>query len=242
MLANLMDGGAGDAAALRDGFIGNIMRDFAGLVGGFTQHTAGRAGDFGGIFRDARYRTSQAAIGFSGNSSRIGHGTPLGRIAINVGSDSGFHIMSASPQQQLDTFIDRYDREIAALGRKALAHMRKRLPGAVAAVYDNYNALAIGFGPEAKVSKMPLSIALYPRWVTLFFMQGAKLDDPEKLMTGSGSQVRSIRLDGAARLKDPHVDALISAAVMHAGWRLDPRAKGELVIKSISPRQRPRCP
>jgi hypothetical protein len=150
--------------------------------------------------------------------------------------------MPASPQQQLDTFLDRYEPEIAALGRKALAHMRKRLPGAVAAVYDNYNALAIGFGPEAKASKMPLSIALYPRWVTLFFMQGAKLDDPEKLMTGSGSTVRSIRLDGMATLKDTDVDTLISAAVMQAGWKLDPKAKGELVIQSISPKQRPRRP
>jgi hypothetical protein len=89
---------------------------------------------------------------------------------------------------------------------------------------------------------MPLSIALYPRWVTLFFMQGAKLGDPEKLMTGSGAAVRSIRLDGMAMLKDPDVDALISAAVMQAGWKLDPKAKGELVIKSISPKQRPRRP
>ena len=126
--------------------------------------------------------------------------------------------MPATPEQQLDTFIDRYDPEIATLGRKSLTHLRKRLPGAVATVYDNYNALAIGFGPEAKASKIPLSIALYPRWVTLFFMQGAKLDDPGKLMTGSGSIVRSIRLDGMATLKDPDVDALISAAVMQAGW------------------------
>ena len=150
--------------------------------------------------------------------------------------------MPASPQQQLDTFLDRYDPEISALARKALAHMRKRLPGAVVSVYDNYNALAIGFGPEAKASKMPLSIALYPRWVTLFFLQGAKLDDPEKLMAGSGSTVRSIRLDRMATLKDPDVDALISAAVMQAGWKLEPKAKGELVIRSISPKQRPRRP
>jgi hypothetical protein len=150
--------------------------------------------------------------------------------------------MSASAQQQLDTFLDRFDPAIAALGRKALAHMRKRLPGAVAAVYDNYNALGIGFGPEAKASKMPLSIVLYPRWVTLFFLMGANLPDPKKLMTGSGSRVRSIRLDGIATLKDADVDALISAAVMSIGWKLDPKTKGELVIKSISPKQRPRRP
>jgi hypothetical protein len=150
--------------------------------------------------------------------------------------------MPSTPQQQLDAFFDKFEPKIAAQGRKAFAHMRKRLPGAVAAVYDNYNALAIGFGPEPKTSAMPLSIALYPRWVTLFFLKGAKLDDPKKLLKGSGSTVRSIRLDDFALLKDPDVDALISAAVLDAGWQLDPKAKGELVIKSISPKQRPRRP
>lgn len=65
------------------------------------------------------------------------------------------------------------------LGRAAIAHMRKRLPGAVVMVYDNYNSLAVGFGPDEKVSTLPLSIAFFPRWATLFFMQGSTLPDPE---------------------------------------------------------------
>jgi hypothetical protein len=150
--------------------------------------------------------------------------------------------MPENAQQQLNAFLDKYEPQIATLGRKALVHMRKRLPGAVSMVYDNYNALAIGFGPEEKVSTTPLSIALYPRWVSLFFLMGAGLPDPKKLLTGSGARVRSIRIDNAAMLKDPDVDALISAAVKHAGWTLDPKAKGKLIIKSISPKQRPRHP
>ena len=151
--------------------------------------------------------------------------------------------MPATAQQQLEAFLDKYDPEIAALGRKAIAHMRKRLPGAICLVYDNYNALAIGFGPTDKAFTVPISIALYPRWLTLFLMKGGDLDDPEKLLTGKGPKIRSIRLDdGIKTLKDPAVDALISAAVMHAGWKLDPKAKGELIIKSISPKQRPRRP
>ncbi|MDP3739157.1 MAG: hypothetical protein Q8R02_17335 [Hyphomonadaceae bacterium] len=151
--------------------------------------------------------------------------------------------MPATAQQQLEAFLGKYEPEIATLGRKAITHMRKRLPGAVCPVYDNYNALAIGFGPTAKVSTLPLSIALYPRWLTLFLMMGGALHDPKKLMTGKGPKIRSIRLDdGMATLKHPDVDALISAAVMHAGWKLDPKARGELIIKSISPKQRPRRP
>jgi hypothetical protein len=146
--------------------------------------------------------------------------------------------MPATPQDQLDGFVDKFDPKVAALGRKAIAHMRKRLPGAQVTVYDNYNALAIGFGPPGKAA--PLSIALYPRWVTLFFLFGVRQPDPHKLMQGSGSRVRSIRLESMETLKDEAVDALISAAVMDVGWKLDPKAKGDLEIRLVSRKQRPR--
>jgi len=50
--------------------------------------------------------------------------------------------------------------------------MRARLPGAVELVYDNHNALAIGFGPTERASDAVFSIALFPRWVSLFFLRG----------------------------------------------------------------------
>jgi hypothetical protein len=151
--------------------------------------------------------------------------------------------MPATAEQQLDEFIGRYDPKIAALARKALAHMKKRLPGALVTVYDNYNALAIGFGPiTGKQSATPLSIALYPRWINLFFMFGVRLPDPHKLMKGAGARVRSIRLEGMDTLKDEAVDDLISAAVLDTGWKLDPKARGKLEIRMISKNQRPRRP
>src|SRR5262245_28068097 len=111
----------------------------------------------------------------------------------------------AEAAEQLEVFIGRYDPAIAALGRKLIAAMKKRLPGAVVTIWDNYNALAIGFGPDEKVRTTPLSIVLYPRWVTLFFLLGAHLPDPEKLLQGKGSTVRSIRIDSPARLKEPAI-------------------------------------
>lgn len=150
----------------------------------------------------------------------------------------------APAQQQLDGFLQKYSPEMEKLGRASFAHLRKRLPGADIMVYDNYNALAVGYGPPGgKVAQLPLSIAFYPRWATLFLMYGATLDDPEGLLEGKGARVRSIRLvDGMKTLKSEPVDQLISAAVLQANWKLDPRAKGELIIKSISPKQRPRKP
>jgi hypothetical protein len=147
----------------------------------------------------------------------------------------------ATAQQQLDGFLQKYSPDVEKLGRAAITHMRKRLPGAVCLVYDNYNALGVGFCPGGKVSRTPLSIVLYPRWVTLFFLFGATLQDPRRLLEGKGSRVRSIRLsEGMKTLKDDAVDQLISAAVMQANWKLDPRASGEVVIQAISAKQRPR--
>ena len=83
-----------------------------------------------------------------------------------------------SPQSQLDDLLDKYTPEVAAAARDCLKKMRARLPGATQLVYDTYNALGIGFGPSEKASEAIFSIVLYPRYVTLFFLQGVHLPDP----------------------------------------------------------------
>jgi hypothetical protein len=56
------------------------------------------------------------------------------------------------------------------LAEAVLAKMRARLPGAIQLVYDNYNALAIGFGPTERTSDAVISIAVYARGVNLYFI------------------------------------------------------------------------
>ena len=106
----------------------------------------------------------------------------------------------------------------------------------------NYNALVIGFGPSEHASEAVFSIALYPRWVTLFFLQGAGLPDPKHLLKGSGKVVRHIVLASAADLDQPAVQGLMSTALKRAEPAIDPDAPGSLVIRSISAKQRPRRP
>ena len=144
-----------------------------------------------------------------------------------------------SPARQLAGFIARFAPEIAALTRTARARMRKRLPRAVELVYDNYNALVIGFGPTERASEAIVSIVAYPRWVSVVFLQGAHLPDPLGVLTGSGNQVRHIRLDaGAAILDTPPIRALMAEALEFSDAPFDGRKR--LVIKAISPKQRPR--
>ena len=147
-----------------------------------------------------------------------------------------------TPDAQLAGFIDKYTPDIAAEARTALAHLAARIPGANQLAYDNYNALAVGFAANDKVGGVVLSLAVYPRWLTLFLMRGAELPDPGRLLSGTGALIRSLRLTGAARLADPDIEALIAAALVLANPPIDPQAPGRLIIKSISPKQRPRRP
>lgn len=147
-----------------------------------------------------------------------------------------------SPRQELDGFISGYTPEIAARARKILQKMRARLPGAVELVYDNFNALAIGFGPTERASDAIFSIALFPRWVSLFFLQGAKLEDPEKILKGAGNKVRHVVLEDARSLDRPALKALMKQALERTPKGLDPKARNRVVIKSISARKRPRRP
>jgi hypothetical protein len=135
----------------------------------------------------------------------------------------------------------RYRPDIVKLARSALVTMRKHLPGTVEMVYDNYNALVIGFSPNERPSDAIFSIALYPRWVNVFFLQGAtELADPERLLRGSGSQVRSIRLTSSQDLDKPAVRALIAQAIARADPPIDPKARRKLVVRAVSAKQRPR--
>lgn len=147
-----------------------------------------------------------------------------------------------SPEYQLETFIAKFTPEVGDLACAALEKMRLRLPGAIELVYDNYNALAIGFGPTERTSEALFSIALFPRWVSLFFMDGASLPDPDKLLKGSGKVARHIVLEDAATLDRPAVQALITQALEYAGVSFEGTGPGRIIIKSISAKQRPRRP
>jgi hypothetical protein len=64
-----------------------------------------------------------------------------------------------TPAKQVAGFIAKFDPAIAKLTRGARAKMRKRLPTAVELVYDNYNALAIGFGPTERTPDAIVTVA-----------------------------------------------------------------------------------
>lgn len=150
------------------------------------------------------------------------------------------------PAKLLASFIQKFTPEIATLATTVLAKMRTRYPTALELVYDNYNALAIGFGPSERASEAIFSIAVFPRWISLFFLQAQKaataLPDPDKRLQGSGKVVKHIRLASAETLDEPAVRTLMQEAEARAAVPLDPKGKHRLIIKSVAAKQRSRRP
>jgi hypothetical protein len=144
-----------------------------------------------------------------------------------------------TPARQLASFIVRFSPPIVAQARAARARLRKLLPGAIEMVYDNYNALAIGFSPTERPSDAVLSLVIFPKRVSVCFIQGKHLPDPDRLLVGDGNQVRFIRLDPQAAILDtPPLRALVSEAIAFGETPF--AGKRQLVIRSISRKQRPR--
>jgi Domain of unknown function (DU1801) len=147
-----------------------------------------------------------------------------------------------SAEEQLTSLISRFKPEVASLAHSILATMRERYPTAVELVYDNYNALAIGFGATERPSQAIFSVAVFPKWVSLFFLHAQDLPDPEKLLQGDGKVARHIRLLSPARLDELSVKKLMQEATAGAAIPFAPKGVPRIIIKSISAKQRPRRP
>jgi hypothetical protein len=106
-------------------------------------------------------------------------------------------------------------------------------------VYDNAYALVIGFAPGSRASDAIVSLVVMPRRVSVCFLQGAHLDDPDRILAGGGNLVRHVRLESAATLDRPALRAMFDRAEVYAEPDWEPGA-ARIEIRAVSPNQRPR--
>ena len=148
----------------------------------------------------------------------------------------------AATERRIAGFVDKYTPAIAAQLRDARERLRAHFPRGVEMVFDNYNALVFGIGAIDQSRDSFISIAGYPKWVTLFFLDGASLHDPQGLLEGDGKQVRGIRLKTPADMDAPAVAALIAQAIAPHAQALAKAAPLTTVVKMEVEKQRPRRP
>lgn len=146
----------------------------------------------------------------------------------------------AKVETQVAGFIAKFDPLMAKFLRACRAAVQKRLPTANELVYDNYNFFVIGYSSTERTSDCVVSLSANVTGINLNFYWGSKLPDPGKLLDGSGTQNRFLRLDRAATIRHPEVEALIAAALEQAKTPMPASGKPKTIIKLIAPKQRPR--
>jgi hypothetical protein len=146
----------------------------------------------------------------------------------------------ADPETQLKGFVGKFDSSMQAMIRSVRAALRRRFPTANELVYDNYNFFVIGYCSTERPSDAIVSMAADANGAGICFIHGATLEDPKKVLLGSGKQTRFIRVKSLSVLKQPEVQALLTAAAEQAKVPFPAKGRGSLIIRSVSKKQRPR--
>jgi hypothetical protein len=114
-------------------------------------------------------------------------------------------------------------------------------PEANELIYDNYNALAIGFSPTDKAGDVFCSIAVYSKHVNFGFNRGSEIADPQKILNGKGSLYRHLTIREKSDLPATYIKTLLKDAYRNAVSKLKEKPEslqGKTIIKSISAKQR----
>lgn len=146
----------------------------------------------------------------------------------------------ADAETALQQFVAKFDARNQRLISDVRAALRRRFPAANELVWDNYNFFVIGYSLAERLSDAPLSVAASAKRVSLCFVHGARLADPSGILLGSGKQTRFVRLDSAGDLDRPELEALLWAAVADARSSFQAGARGKLIIRAVSEKQRAR--
>jgi hypothetical protein len=162
------------------------------------------------------------------------------QVEVEVPGSTQSAVERRSAEAQLRTLIDKFApvhlRLIDAMRRS----LRKRLPTAHEVVYEYRDCFVISFSPNDHGYEGVLAIRASADGVKLYFNRGKELPDPAKLLQGSGSQTRSIDVEGASTLARPEVACLIDKAIAHNLVPFAQAGRGSVVIRSASAKQRRR--
>lgn len=143
-----------------------------------------------------------------------------------------------APEAQLKAWVDRLDASTQKLLRAVRTAVRKRFPTANELAYDYGDALVIAYAPGDHGIDAIFAIRGSAEGVFLYFSQGPQLPDPQRLLRGTGKQVRFMALETASQLQHPDVEALIAATLEQARIPFPAEGKGSLTIKVSAAKKR----
>ena len=110
-------------------------------------------------------------------------------------------------------------------------------------IYDNYNAVAVGWSPTDRVGHTFCSIAIgrTSKNVHFGFYWGNEVSDPDKILLGNGNQYRYILVTDKKSFPKTYMTKLVKEAYAISLAKVKDKAQiinGQTIVKSISEKKR----
>jgi Domain of unknown function (DU1801) len=134
------------------------------------------------------------------------------------------------PPAELLKFLKPYDPAIQDLALKLRSLVLEEMAPCYENIYDAYSAVAIGYGWSDRFRDGVFHIAVYTKHVNLGFNHGATLEDPLRILEGSGTHIRHVTIKTPSDIQRPEIRTYIRSALQAA--RDDARKLGETIMPS----------
>jgi len=142
------------------------------------------------------------------------------------------------PPKQLLEFLKPFDRSIQDLALTLRTTVLAELAPCHENIYDAYNAVAIGYGPTDRLKDGICHIAVYAKHVNLGFNRGAQLSDPQRILKGTGKNIRHVTIKTPDDLANPQIREYLRRAREHSASNIERPKRVVSAVKAIYPTRR----
>jgi hypothetical protein len=151
--------------------------------------------------------------------------------------------MAKEHTSQLMTYLQPFNPGVQEIVLWLREFVWDLYPTANELIYDNYNAVAIGWSPTEKVGHTfcNVSIMRTNQNIQFGFYWGSQIDDPQKVLIGNGKQYRYLVVRSKKDFPKPYIKKLLKDAYINSVCKVkDPKLfiEGQTISKSVSPVKR----
>jgi len=151
--------------------------------------------------------------------------------------------MAVNDTKDLKKFLSVFPEEVQQTALWLRQFAWQLYPDCNELIYDNYNALAIGWSPTDRVGHTFCSVAVgrSSHNIHFGFYWGSQISDTDKILLGTGNQYRYVLIGDRNDFPKAYIKKLLKEAYANSLAKIKDKKqvmKGKTIVKSISEKKR----
>ncbi len=119
-------------------------------------------------------------------------------------------------EQQIEDFLEPYSAEIASLAQSLREYLKQKTLPAFELAGNSAQSFNIGYGFTTKAWDCYCAIIVYRKHINISLPSGALLEDPDRLLHGTGTRIRHLKLKRLVDVQSPAAKKLLLQARKNA--------------------------